>query len=328
MSTIQLISGKDIYELLPMSVVVDVVEEAFKDMALGEAKMPPKVYLELPEHGGDFRAMPAYSKPRKLATVKWVNSHPDNPQKGLPAVDALLIANDPDTAQPIAIMDAKSITALRTGASGGVAMKALAAQTDRWLFIGAGAQSLTQCEAMATVVQPKSIVVVDPNPSMLQSFVKSVSQWVTCPIEEADLTEDVVRNAQVIVTTTPGRGPLFAAEWVSPGTHINAIGADAEGKQELDSALVAKAKVIVDDWVQAAHSGEINVPIHNGVFSKDDHVGNLGEVLIGKLSGRTSPEDITLFDSTGLALQDLYTASEALERLKSSSLQPQTWSNE
>ena len=147
-------------------------------------------------------------------------------------------------------------------------------------------------------------------------FFKSISSFFKGKITISNSIEDCSKDADIITLTTPSRTPLLKSEWVSPGTHINAIGADAEGKQECDSALLKKALVYIDDWEQASHSGEINVPLSKGELKKDDIQGSIGDLVAGKITGRQSDSDITLFDSTGLAIQDIASAGAVLKALK------------
>lgn len=296
-----ILTRHDVETLTEMSDVVAAVEAAFIAHAAGRARMPPKVYLDLPEYKGDFRAMPSFMD--GIAGVKWVNSHPDNPKRhALPAVMGLYLLSDPETALPLAVMDATWLTAVRTGAAAAVASRALARKDARSIgFVGAGVQARTMALAHR-VTHPDLTDLVfadlreDAAAALVARFggrVGSVSEAAACDI---------------VNTSTPGASPVVTREMVRPGAHINAMGADAEGKQELESALVALARIIVDDPAQALHSGEVNVPLHDGALTPAAIAGQLGDVLAGRLAGRTHDDAITLFDSTGLAVQDLATA--------------------
>ncbi len=296
-----ILTQTDIRGLITMDRVVAAVDAAFAAYGRGEAQMPAKVYLSLPEHGGDFRAMPSYMS--GSAGVKWVNSHPDNPAKhDLPSVMGVYILSDPATALPLAIMDATLLTALRTGAAGAVASKYLAVEEPRTLgFVGCGVQARVLLDAHR-VVYPQSdleLRMADINRDAATLFAKEAGGKVVS-LESASACD-------IVCTTTPSRSPVVQREWVSPGAHINAMGADAPGKQELHSALLLAAKVIIDDDHQAHHSGEINVPLSSGELSVEQVHGTLGEVIAGKKAGRTGDE-ITIFDSTGLAIQDVAVA--------------------
>ena len=282
------------------------VEAAFADHGHGLVQMPPKVYVTLPV--GDFRTMPAYLPTLAIAGVKIVNVHPGNPARGLPTVMALTIILDIATGEPVAVINATGLTDLRTGAAGAVACKYLSPKKTIVLgVVGTGRQAEAQVRATAEEVTIEKILVWSRNPAHADAFAAKLGTRFDCmsvPVEKAC-------DADVIVTTTPSRSPIVRSEWVHEGTHINAIGADAPGKEELDPALLRRARVFVDDYRQAVHSGEINVPISNNLYREDEIAGTIGEVVIGKKK-RESPGEITIFDSTGLAIQDLAIAKIAM----------------
>lgn len=293
------------------------VEGAFREHGLGHALMPSKVYLELPKLDGDFRAMPAFLPALNVAGIKWVNSHPGNPARGLPSVMAITILSDPLTALPLALLDATYLTYVRTAAGGGVAARRLARPgSKRMGLVGCGVQARAQAEALRLVL-----------PGIVEAWLYDVrrpsAESLAAELERAGVrarvtgsVRECVEAAEVLVTATPARQPVVEAAWVKPGTHINAIGADAPGKQEIEGALLGRARVVVDDRDQAFHSGEVNVPLSTGALRPEDIHATLGEVLAGKKPGRTSPDEITLFDSTGLAIQDLAVARLAYDRCR------------
>lgn len=288
-----------IRKLIDMSAVIEAVESAFAAYGSGEAKMPPKVYLDVPR--GDFRAMPAYLP--GAAGVKWVNVHPENPAHGmLPTVMGLIIYSDPETGQPLALLDGTWITRARTGAAAAVATRRLARRGAKTLgIIGCGGQAVTHLQALTQVVRPERIELHDVNEANARRVAGLFPQF-NCrvaAIEEACA-------ADVLTTLTPSHGPVVRREWVKPGAHINAMGADAPGKQELEIDLLLAGRVFVDDWAQASHSGEINVAHSRGML--EEAAGSLPEVVVGRVAGRQDDEEITIFDSTGLAIQDLATA--------------------
>jgi alanine dehydrogenase len=295
---------------LDISEINRAVESAFADHGMGRVQMPPKMYVTLPD--GDFRTMPAYLPTLSIAGVKIVNVHPANPKKGLPTVMALTIILDIATGQPTAILNATRLTNLRTGAAGAIAAKYLSPKQEAVIgLIGTGQQAKTQVMAIAQELPIREVLVWNRDPLKAESFARSLA-LPSCrrvPIERAC-------DCDVLVTTTPSREPLVKNEWIHEGTHINAIGADAPGKEELDPYILKRATVFVDDPVQAVHSGEINVPISRGLFLREDIAGTLGEVVIGKKQRMTSDE-ITVFDSTGLAIQDLAIAKIALQQGRS-----------
>ena len=302
-----ILTREDVESLIRMDEAMNAVEEAFKLYALGKAKMPPKVYLEF--ENGDLRAMPAHLM--GYAGIKWVNSHPNNPERGLPTVMALMILNSPETGFPLAVMDATYMTSLRTGAAGGVAAKYLARKDSRVFgFVGCGIQAYFQLEALRRVFKIEEVKAYDIREEAASRFVKYCGEKDISA--SARSIEDVCR-CDVLVTATPSREPVVKAEWIEKGTHINAIGADAAGKQELDFEILKKAKIVVDDLEQAKHGGEINVAISRGVIKVEDIHATLGEVVAGLKTGRGSEEEITIFDSTGLAIQDVAVAKIVYE---------------
>ncbi len=282
------------------------VESAFADHGRGLVQMPPKVYVTLPE--GDFRTMPAYLPSLGIAGVKIVNVHPGNPAKGLPTVMALTVILDVLTGVPTAIINATKLTDMRTGAAGAVACKYLAPKKEIVLgVVGTGKQAEAQVAAISRVLRIEQIRVWGRTPGHIRKFADRFMEY---PCHEGSIEN--VCDCDVLVTTTPSRTPIVQSEWIHEGTHINAIGADAPGKEELDPALLRRAQVFVDDPAQAVHSGEINVPISKGIYRESEIAGTLGEVVIGKKQ-RASGNSITIFDSTGLAIQDLAIAHIAMQ---------------
>ena len=291
-----ILTQKAVRAILSMELAVPAVEEAFAAHGRGETQMPTKVYLSLPQHGGDFRAMPSYFA--GAAGVKWVNSHPQNPQKhGLRSVMGTYILSDPETAAPLAIMDATLLTAFRTGAGAAVATKHLARQPPRKLgFVGCGVQARVMLSAHRFLYRGLELFMADVNPEAAEKFAQEEGGKAVS-LEEAS-------GCDVVCVATPSKTPVVQRAWVKAGAHLNAMGADAPGKQELDPQILLEGAVYVDDLEQAVHSGEVNVPLHSGAFDQGEIKGTLGEVICGKKPGRKGDE-ITVFDSTGLAIQDL-----------------------
>ncbi len=305
-----------------MEDVLEVVELAFRELALGHVQMPPKVYLNFQEYNGDLRTMPSYLERLNIAAVKVVNAHPDNPRRyGLPTVMATILLLDPKNGQLQSIMGGARVTAMRTGAAGGIAAKYLAIRDPRTVgFVGAGTQARTQLLALLVVFPGlREIRVWDMQPQAATVFAEEIKHGnEKVQVVPVETVQDAVEGADIVVTTTPSRKPLVSNEWVENGTHFNCIGADAPGKEELDPAILKRSKIVVDDWVQASHSGEINVPVSNGILYRENVWAELAEVVARLKTGRSSPNETTIFDSTGLAIQDAVTAElvyrKALER--------------
>jgi alanine dehydrogenase len=283
------------------------VEAAFADHGRGLVQMPPKVYITLPV--GDFRTMPAFLPTLGIAGVKVVNVHPDNPKLGLPTVMALTIILDMATGQPTAILNATRLTDLRTGAAGAIAAKYLAPKKECVLgVVGTGRQAEAQVRATAQEITLTKVRVWSRNAARAKAFAGRLT-----PLDAESVSLEKACDCDVLVTTTPSRTPVVRSEWIHAGTHINAIGADAPGKEELDPDILHRARVFVDDPAQAFHSGEINVPISRGIYQPWMIAGTLGEIVIGKRK-RERSDEITVFDSTGLAIQDLAIASIAMRQ--------------
>lgn len=292
--------------LMKMSDVISVVEEALRIWGEGKGSMPAKVYL--PVECGDFRAMPAALP--GCAGMKWVNAHPRNPSRNLPSVMAIMIYNDPETGYPLAIMDATEITAYRTGAAAAIASKYLARQDSRTIgIIGAGRQAYTQILAHAELFSPILVNAFDISTAAVDRLINCFPEFTirNCSMQEAAASD-------IVCTLTPSRNAIVKKDWIIGGTHINAVGADAAGKQELDPSILMEAIVIVDDLEQASASGEINVPIRRGIYTVQEVRGTLAELVMGKKTGRTDDKVITVFDSTGIAIEDIAVAKLLFEK--------------
>lgn len=308
-----IIRRPEIERAFKMEDYVSAVERVFKLYGEGGVQMPPKVYLSFDK--GDLRCMPAYIPNMNIAGIKNVNVHPGN--QDIPTVMATIALVNPETGYPLAIMDGTYITNMRTGAAGGVAIKYLSREDSKTAaFVGAGVQARTQLEGLL-IARPgiNRVFVYDANEASMDSFVQDAKDKHGLDAEKASSVKDAVREADIVTTTTPVRSPIVMAEYIREGTHINAIGADAEGKEELDPEILKKARVIIDNWEQASHSGEINVPISKGIITREDIHADIGEIVSGKKPGRESPEQITVFDSTGLAIQDISAATEIFRKL-------------
>jgi alanine dehydrogenase len=302
--------------------VIDAVEGAFGAYARGDAQMPAKSYVDLPEYDGDFRSMPAYIDARvegaatddlttgwEAAGLKWVNSHPSNPEAhDLPTVMGTMIYSDPETALPLSVMDGTTLTRYRTGAAAAVATKYLAREDATSLgLVGAGVQAHTQLEAIAHVRDIERVVIADQDPEALAEFTDRYGD--AYDVVEGDI--DDAARCDVVSTTTPVEEPIVHT--VGPATHINAMGADAPGKHEIDDAILQQALLVVDDYEQCTHSGEINVPWGRGLLSDPDIHGTLPAVVGGEARGREAADGVSLFDSTGLAIQDVAAAHVVYE---------------
>jgi len=296
-----------------MEDVIRAVEDAFAAYARGDAQMPAKSYIDLPQYNGDFRSMPAYLEADDwdAAGIKWVNVHPDNPDEfDLPTVMGTMVYSNPETAFPLAIMDGTELTMKRTGAAAAVATDHLAVEDATTMgIVGAGVQSYTQLEAVAAIRPIEEVVVSDLDEERVANFIdyfEGEFEVRAGSIEEA-------AQCDVLSTVTPVEDPIVSRDAIGEHTHVNAMGADAEGKHELADEILLDAKLVIDDHAQTTHSGEINVPYHEGVLTDDDIYGELGDIVVGEIAGRTDDDGITVFDSTGLAIQDVAAAHVVYE---------------
>ena len=291
--------------------VIDAVEGAFSAHARGDSRMPAKSYIDLPEYNGDFRSMPAYldTGDWDAAGIKWVNVHPDNPtDHELPTVLGTVVYSDPETAFPLALLDGTTLTRLRTGAAAAVATDYLAqADATSLGLVGAGVQARTQLAAIAAVRDIDRVVVADASEAAVTAFIDAHDEH---NVVGGSVTEAAA--CDVVSTTTPVTEPIV--DRVGDRTHVNAIGADAGPKQELATDVVREATIVIDDHEQCVHSGEISVPYETGAITDADIHAQLGEIVAGQRPGRTAADGVTLFDSTGLAIQDIAAARVVYER--------------
>ncbi|MET0285291.1 MAG: ornithine cyclodeaminase family protein [Polyangiales bacterium] len=302
-----LLGHRDVSALADMRTVFDAVERAFAEHARGNARMPSKVYLDLPEFQGDFRAMPSLMG--QYAGVKWVNAHPNNTASfGLPTVMGTYVLSDPRTGFPLAILDATLLTALRTGAAAAVATKHLASLPLTQVgFVGTGVQARYFRDALR-VLGEFEVLAADQDPKRADAFAQESGGRAVSITEAA--------GAPVVCIATPSRTPVITRAMVKPGAHINAMGADGPGKQELDPQILLDARVVIDELEQSTHGGELNVPIEQGLYDASRIGATLGQVILGTQPGRTQASQITVFDSTGLAIQDVAVAAALYEQAR------------
>jgi alanine dehydrogenase len=297
-------NGAHVREAVSPQRAVEAVRDAFVAYARGEWTMPPKVYV--PAYpAGDFRAMPALGAGHAL--LKWVTSFPENPAQGLPTVTGLVLLSNASNGVPVAVLDAGAVTALRTGAAAVLAAETLGrSDAATAAVIGAGVNG--EAAAQTFVARGRDVMLWDVNPARAESVAERIGARVASSREEA-------LAADLIVTVTPGREIVLGEGSLHPGQHASLMGADGPGKAEIAVEEVARVRVFCDDWEQASHNGDIVHAFEAGRLSRDD-VTELGVVLAGHVEGRRSDDEATVFDSTGLAIQDLAIALAAVEHAK------------
>ena len=295
-------NGAQVREAVSPERALEAVRDAFVAYARGEWTMPPKVYVPAyPE--GDFRAMPALGSGHAL--LKWVTSFPGNPAHGLPTVTGLVLLSDASNGMPVAVFDAGAVTALRTGAAAVLAAETLSREDAKTAaVIGAGVNG--EAAARTFIARGRRVQLWDIDTARAESVAARVGADVAAT-RQAALASDAV------VTVTPGREIVFEAGSLQPGQHASLMGADGPGKAEIAVEELARVRVFCDDWDQASHNGDLVHAVKAGVLGRED-VAQLGDVLAGSAEGRQSDRDITIFDSTGLAIQDLAVALAAIER--------------
>ncbi len=301
MTVVPVFSGPRVEEAVSPDRAVEAVRAAFVAHARGEWTMPPKVYVtNYP--AGDFRAMPALGGGHAL--LKWVTSFPGNPQLGLPTVTGVVLLSDAETGQLRAVLDAASVTALRTGAAAVLAAETLGrADAATAAVIGAGVNG--RAAARTFLARGRRVSIWDVNEERARQVAAELGADVAPSLEAA-------LGADLLVTVTPGHEVLLTEGTLQAGQHVSLMGADGPGKAEAARSELARAHLFCDDWEQASHGGEFAHAVEAGLLTRED-VADFGKVLTGQAEGRRTAGDITLFDSTGLAIQDLAIALAAVE---------------
>ncbi len=288
-----MIDADAVFAAVSPAEAVERTREAFLRHRAGDWVMPAKTYVDAPPHG-DFRAMPA--KGQGVAILKWVTSFPANPQRGLPVVAGALLVSSAETGELLAILDCGAVTSLRTGASAAVSAQGLSREGARSVgLIGCGVNGAWAARCLAAVGFGEGVC-TDSKADSAELLAAELG-WRVGSREEA-VAQDVV------VTVTPGHEPVVLASDLRPGQHFAVLGADAHDKAEVELAAIERCALFCDEWEQASKGGELSTGVSAGLVERDQ-VTDLGAVLAGEAQGRTSADDITLFDSTGLAIQDL-----------------------
>jgi ornithine cyclodeaminase/alanine dehydrogenase-like protein (mu-crystallin family) len=305
---VPLFTAQHVLDAVPPERAVDAVRDAFVAYARGEWTMPPKVYVHA-YPAGDFRAMPALGSGHAL--LKWVTSFPGNPAKGLPTVMGVVLVSSAEDGRLLALLDAGAVTAVRTGAAAVLAAETLGRpDATTAAVVGAGVNG--EAAARTFAARGREPLVWDVDEARARAVADRVGGRLAGSRAEA-------LAADLLVTVTPGREVLLPEGSLRPGQHVSLMGADGPGKAEIAVGELARVRdpgagvrLFCDDWEQASHGGELAAAVDAGAIGRGD-VAQIGDVLIGAAEGRQSKDDITLFDSTGLALQDLAVALVALE---------------
>jgi ornithine cyclodeaminase/alanine dehydrogenase len=306
-----LLSKDDVRQLISMAEVIDAVEDAYKAFNSDQVIQPGYIGIDLPDPRGEIDFKAGYCKAGELISMKASSGgFVDNPTAyGVPSGMASIILFDGRSGALICVMDGSLILGLRTGASGAVSVKALARKNASTVAsIGTGNQARMQIRAVSEIIKIEEIHAWDSNPEAVLQYQADIQAEFGIPVTVSRSKKDAVTRADILITTTRGKGSLVEADWVKPGTHIVAIGTDQRGKQELDPEIFRNAKVVVDSMMQCTEKGETWHPIDREIIAKEDIHGEIGEILLGQKPGRESDDEITIFDSTGMAIQDNTTA--------------------
>ena len=312
-----ILNREEVASILTMKDTIEAVEQAFRDLAEGKAEMPLRSTIRVAQPPGVINVMPAYLGTMGALGMKLVSSYPENPGKfQMPTVQATILYSDHKSGRLLAVMDGGYITAIRTGAASGVATRYMARQESASAgVLGSGIQAETQLAAVCAVRPIKSVRVFSPTPAHRESFAKRMSAKLGLQVTAVDQAEKAVRRLDIVIAASSAKKPIIQGDWLAPGSHINGIGSHTTDARELDEVAIKCAKVVVDSMEAAMReAGDLLMPIADGVIGKDHIFAELGDLVLGKKLGRSSAEEITLFKSQGLAIEDVSTAKLVYEK--------------
>ncbi len=313
-NTLLILCGNELREILTMPACIDAMKDAFAALYNHEVDVPLRTGIDMQPDNGGALFMPVYSSAISRVGIKTVMINRDNPAKGLPFIHAMVMLFDSTTGAPVALMDGEVITAMRTGAVSGLAT-ALLARKDAQVatIIGTGAQGRTQLEAVCSVRDIKKAYVLDLQRDRAEAYAATMSKKLDLEIIVADSQEEALSQADVICTSTSSQVPVFKDSFVKKGTHINGVGAYRTDMAEIPPETIQRAKVIVDQREGClAEAGDLTQPINQGLITPEHLYGELGELVCEKIPGRENDQEITLFKTVGIAVQDLVTADLAI----------------
>ncbi len=306
-----ILNNREVASLLSLDDTIAAVESAYKSFSSGNTNIPPITSIDIPEHNGEMDFKSGYSREEDLISMKIASGFWDNPKKfDLPSCVALVCLLDADNGVPLCIMDGALITGIRTGAAGAAAARVMARKDSRKAaIIGTGGQARMQIRALARVLPIESVNIWGiEGCNAYRQDMSALLPNITFTVFNS--IQDAVHGCDIVITATPSREPLIMADWVEPGMHLTAVGCDAPGKQEWDPAVFLRVGKVVNDSIEeCVRRGETQHPIRLGYLKKEDIYAEIGEILLGRKPGRTSDDEITLYDTTGLSILDLNTAA-------------------
>lgn len=309
-----LLSRKDIKKVFTMKDAIETNKECFKLFSEGKSEVPLRTTIQAPNHNGVFLFMPSYVEELDAAGLKVVNIFPENVKENLPTAPAQVLLIDGKTGIVTAILDGTYVTQLRTGASSGAAFDLFAIKNAKiGALIGTGGQAATQLEAMMVARELDEVRIFDLDEKRRQAFVNEMQEELKCyntKIVEATSSDNAIENADIIVTVTPSTKPVFDGTKVKKGATVSCVGAYQHHMQEMDPAILPRASKIYFDSEEAvlSEAGDILIPLEQGIITKDDFTGDIGDVLLGKVIGRENDEEIIVYENVGIGVLDLMTA--------------------
>ena len=316
-----IINGKEVMEVMDMKDVIDAVRSAYISFSRGNVFLPPIVSLDIEEHHGEMDFKTGYSKGDEIIGIKMAAGYYNNPQKyGLPSGIATICLIDAKNAVPLCILDGTEITTYRTAAAGALAASVLARKDSKHVgVIGTGSQAKMQVVALKYMFNIESVNVwgiegLDEYVQQMRKILPEV-EFQACPDSHS-----AVKDSDIIITATASHSALVEKRSIKPGTHINAIGCDMDGKQELDPEIFRMAKIVNDNIKECVKRGDTQHPIKAGIITAEDIHAEIGQILLGEKAGRTCEEEITIFDTTGMSIQDIATSLMVYKKVKEKGL--------
>lgn len=313
---IRILNQAQVTELLPMEECIGVMDGVLRTLASGRAQLPLRRFIRVPGTEGLFCWMPAQLSEPSALGLKVISVFPENEGTPLDSHQGVVLLLDPATGAPVAMMDASSITAIRTAAASGVATRALARRDASDLAIlGSSVQARSHLEAMAAVRKLTRVRAWSPNAGRLAEFVQWAREHCAIAVEASAGPMEAVTGADLICTTTSAASPVLLGEWIAPGAHLNVVGSSSPVAREVDTVAVVRSRLFVDRVESAEHeAGDYLIPLGERAIAPDHILGEVGDVLLGKLQGRLGPKDITMFKSLGIAVEDLAAAHHVLAK--------------
>lgn len=313
---VRILSQAEVTALLPMEECIEVMDAVLRTLSLGGAQLPLRTVLRLPQDKGFFGVMPAQLDAPGALGLKAIAVFPGNEGTRLDSHQGLVLLFDPDTGVPTAVMDASSITAIRTAAVSGVATRALAREDAGDLaLLGTGVQARSHLEAMSEVRRLRRVRAFGRDPGRRADFVRWADARLGVQVEPVATAREAVEGADLICTVSAAKTPVVQGDWVREGAHLNAVGSSLATARELDTRTVVRGRLFVDRLESARYeAGDFLIPREEGAITDAHILGELGEVLLGGVAGRADPSDVTIFKSLGIAVEDLAAAHHVLRK--------------